>query len=61
VVFFSYFSTTDNIDREMMSWINILIVAKMAVELSIEVHVQNYTKLQKPSKGVVLYNICLIL
>jgi hypothetical protein len=44
--FFSrYFSTTD---RYMMSWINILIVAKLAVALSIEVHVQNYTKLQKP-------------
>ena len=48
-------------DRYMMSWINILIVAKLAVALSIEVHVQNYTKLQKHSHGLVLYNICLIL
>jgi hypothetical protein len=48
-------------DRYMMSWINILIVAKLAVALSIEVHVQNYTKLQKHSQGLVLYNICLIL
>jgi hypothetical protein len=57
--FFSrYFSTTDGY---MMSSTNILIVAKLAVALSIEVHVQNYTKLQNPSKGVVLYNICLIL
>jgi hypothetical protein len=32
----------------------------LAVALSVEVYVQNYTKLQKPSKGAVLYNICLI-
>lgn len=44
-----------------MSSTNIIIVAKLAVALSIEVHVQNYTKLQNRSKGVVLYNICLIL